>query len=83
MESSKMKDETLAAPIYHGFLPPKIGKGRSTSPRLYTQIGEKIHLTFLPLRPDCRNDPPVGGLELLPLHPHHRLAGLNNCCSPH
>ena len=48
-----MKDETLAAPIYHGFLPPKSRERQiNLPPRLYTQIGEKIHLTFLPLRPD-------------------------------
>ena len=53
-----MKDETLAAPIYHGFLPPKSRERQiNLPPRLYTQIGEKIHLTFLPLRPDCGNDP--------------------------
>ena len=45
-----MKDETLAAPIYHGFLPPKSRERQiNLPPRLYTQIGEKIHLTFLPL----------------------------------
>ena len=53
-----MKDETLAAPIYHGFLPPKSRERQiNLPPRLYTQIGEKIHLTFLPLRPDCGKDP--------------------------
>lgn len=53
-----MKDETLASPIYHGFLPPKSRERQiDLTPRLYTQSGEKIHLTFLPLRPDCGNDP--------------------------
>ena len=53
-----MKDETLASPIYHGFLPPKSRERQiDLTPRLYTQSGEKIHMTFLPLRPDCGNDP--------------------------
>ena len=53
-----MKDETLSAPIYHGFLPPKIRERQiDLTPRLYTQSGEKIHMAFLPLRPDCGNDP--------------------------
>lgn len=53
-----MKDETLAAPIYHGFLPPKSRERQiDLTPRLYTQSGEKIHMAFLPLRPDCGNDP--------------------------
>ena len=49
-----MKDETLTAPIYHGFLPLKSRKRQiDLTPRLYTQSGEKIHLAFLPLRLDC------------------------------
>ena len=53
-----MKDETLAAPIYHGFLPPKSRERQiDLTPRLYTQSGEKIHMAFMPLRPDCGNDP--------------------------
>lgn len=53
-----MKDETLTAPIYHGFLPLKSRERQiDLTPRLYTQSGEKIHLAFLPLRPDCGNDP--------------------------
>ena len=53
-----MKDETLASPIYHGFLPPKSRERQiDLTPRLYTQSGEKIHMAFLPLRPDCGNDP--------------------------
>ena len=54
----QMKDETLASPIYHGFLPPKSRERQiNLPPRLYTQIGEKIHMAFMPLRPDCGNDP--------------------------
>lgn len=53
-----MKDETLTAPIYHGFLPLKSRERQiDLTPRLYTQSGEKFHLAFLPLRPDCGNDP--------------------------
>jgi len=51
-----MKDETLTAPIYHGFLPLKSRERQiDLTPRLYTQSGEKIHLAFLPLRLDCGN----------------------------
>ena len=50
--------EALTVPIYHGFLPPRSREKRiDLTPRLYAQRGERIHLTFLPLRPDCGNDP--------------------------
>ena len=53
--------EALTVPIYHGFLPPRSREKRiDLTPRLYAQRGEKIHLTFLPLRPDCGNDPQWG-----------------------
>lgn len=51
-----MKDENFSASIYHGFLPPRSRERQiNLTPRLYTQSGEKIHLAFLPLRPDCEN----------------------------
>ena len=51
-----MKNETLATLIYHGFLPPHSREKQiNLMPRLHAQMGEKIHLTFLPLRPDCGN----------------------------
>lgn len=53
-----MKAKTMTAQAYHGFLPPySHEKQIDLTPRLYTQSGEKIHLTFLPLRPDCGNAP--------------------------
>ena len=53
-----MKNENLTALAYHGFLSfHSQEKQIDLTPRLYTQRGEKIHLTFLPLRPDCGNDP--------------------------
>ena len=53
-----MKDENFSASIYHGFLPPRSRERQiNLTPRLYTQSGEKIHLAFLPLRPDCENTP--------------------------
>ena len=34
-----MKDETLASPIYHGFLPPKSRERQiDFTPRLYTHV---------------------------------------------
>ena len=43
--------EALTVPIYHGFLPPRSREKRiDLTPRLYAQRGERIHLTFLPLR---------------------------------
>ncbi len=51
-------NETLTSPAYHGFLPPHSQEKQiDLTPNLYTQSGEKIHLAFLPLRPDYGNDP--------------------------
>ena len=43
-----MKDETLTAPIYHGFLPLKSRKRQiDLTPRLYTQSGWRIFVNSL------------------------------------
>ena len=58
IEGELTMNETLTSPAYHGFLPPHSQEKQiDLTPNLYTQSGEKIHLAFLPLRPDYGNDP--------------------------
>lgn len=58
IEGELTMNETLTSPAYHGFLPPHSQEKQiDLTPNLYTQSGEKIHLAFLPLRPDYGNAP--------------------------
>ncbi len=53
-----MRNENVTNLAYHGFLPPNSRERRIyLSPQCYTPRGEKVHLAFLPLRPDCGNTP--------------------------